>query len=211
MKQRNTVLLVIDVQRDFCPGGSLAVSDGDQVVPVVNLIASKSRRVIATQDWHPHDHMSFASNHPGKHIHDVVEVNGMKQVLWPVHCVQGTDGADFHPALNTDHFSLILRKGMDSRIDSYSAFHENDKKTNTGLEGYLRGLHVDHVYLCGLATDYCVFFSAMDALRLGFRVSVVIDACRGVDVPQGNIEKSLKKMKENAVAITNSTELLCQI
>lgn len=208
MRQRNTVLLVIDVQNDFCPEGSLAIGDGDQVVPVVNRVAAEFNRVIATQDWHPYDHVSFAKNHPGKHLHDVVDVNGIKQVLWPAHCVQGTDGADFHPALNTEHFSLILRKGTDSKIDSYSAFQENDKRTSTGLEGYLRGLRIEHVYLCGLATDYCVFYSAMDAVHLGFRACIIIDACRGVDVPDGNIEKSLKKMKEHGIAVVNSSELL---
>ena len=207
MRKGNIVLLVIDVQKDFCPGGSLAINDGDAVVPVVNHIAAKSDRVIATQDWHPYDHVSFAGNHPGKNLYDIVEVGGIKQMLWPAHCVQGTDGAAFHPALSTENFSLILRKGMHSRIDSYSAFQENDKKTSTGLEGYLRGLRIEHLYLCGLATDYCVFYSAMDAVRLGFRASIVIDACRGVDAPKGNIEKSLKEMKKHGIALLNSSEL----
>jgi nicotinamidase/pyrazinamidase len=207
VKKRNAVLLVIDVQKDFCPGGTLAIGDGDAIVPIVNRIAARADLVLATQDWHPHDHVSFARNHPGKNPYDVVELDGIKQVLWPPHCVQGTDGADFHAALNTEHFSLILRKGTDARIDSYSAFQENDKKTNTGLEGYLRGLGIEHIYLCGLATDYCVFYSAMDAVRLGLRVSIVIDACRGVDIPTGSIEKALNKMKKHGVAVLNSSEL----
>jgi nicotinamidase/pyrazinamidase len=201
------VLLVVDVQNDFCPGGSLAVNEGDQVVPVINHCSPLFDRVIATQDWHPRNHVSFAASHPGKKIHDVVKVNGLEQVLWPQHCVGGTHGADFHPALNTENFSLLLRKGTNASIDSYSAFQENDKKTKTGLDGYLRGLGIRTVYVCGLATDYCVFYSALDAVSMGFSTHVVIDACRGVDVPAGSVERSIDMMREHGIDIMNSRDL----
>ena len=201
------VLLVVDVQNDFCPGGSLPVHDGDQVVPVINHCSTFFKRVVATQDWHPRNHVSFAASHPGKKIHDVVKVHDLEQVLWPQHCVQGTHGADFHPALNTENFSLVLRKGTKPNIDSYSAFRENDKKTITGLDGYLRRLSVRKVYLSGLATDYCVFYSALDAVSMGFETHVIIDACRGVDVPAGNVEQSMIIMKEHGVVIIDSSDL----
>ena len=206
-KEKERALLVVDVQNDFCPGGSLAVEEGDRVVPVINRITLKFDRVVATQDWHPDDHVSFAKNHPGKNVYDVVEVNGLSQVLWPAHCVQGTAGADFHPALRTEDFDLILRKGTDSAVDSYSAFFDNDKKTITGLEGYLRGLGIDRVFICGLATDYCVFFSAMDSVKTGFVTYVILDACRGVDVPEDNIASCIKTMKENGVVLLHSTDI----
>ena len=204
----NSVLLVTDVQNDFCPGGSLAVNEGDKVVPVINRVIRYFPRIVATQDWHPRDHISFAANHPGRSVHDVVEVDSMKQVLWPVHCVQGTAGADFHPALNTETFGLILHKGMNPRIDSYSTFMENDKQTATGLEGYLKGLRIERVYLCGLATDYCVFYSALDAVDMGFKTHVILDACRGVDVPDGNVAQSVKTMEERGIIMTHSADLL---
>lgn len=201
------VLLIIDVQNDFCPGGSLAVNDGDRVVPVINRCGRFFDRVIATQDWHPQNHVSFASSHPGKKIHEVVNVNGVEQVLWPQHCVQGTRGADFHPALDTENVSLVLRKGTNPNIDSYSAFRENDKKTITGLDGYLRGLSISDIYLSGLATDYCVFYSALDAVSLGFNTHLIIDACRGVDIPAGNLERSVRVMKEHNVVVIHSSDL----
>ena len=207
-RNRNRVLLVIDVQNDFCPGGSLAVHDGDSVVPVVNHLAPRFHLVVATQDWHPDSHVSFAKNHAGRAVYDRVELNGISQVLWPTHCVAGTHGADFHPALNTENFRLILRKGTNPAIDSYSAFMENDKKTITGLKGFLRGLRIDLVYVCGLATDFCVFYSAMDSVRAGFKTNIVLDGCRGVDVPQGSINKSIAVMKENGISIMHSGSLL---
>lgn len=207
-RNRNRVLLVIDVQNDFCPGGSLAVHDGDSVVPVVNRLASQFDLAVATQDWHPENHVSFARNHTDRSVYDRVELNGISQVLWPTHCVAGTHGADFHPALNTENFQLILRKGTNPAIDSYSAFMGNDKKTITGLEGFLKGLRIELVYVCGLATDYCVFYSAMDSVGAGFKTYVVLDGCRGVDVPQGSIDKSVAVMKENGISIVHSNSLL---
>lgn len=207
MIHEKNALIVSDVQNDFCPGGRLAVRDGDKVIPIINSIVKKFYKVIAIQDWHPQDHVSFAMNHPGKKAYDIVDVNGVEQVLWPAHCVIGTRGADFHPELNTNNFHLIVRKGTNPKIDSYSAFMENDKKTITGLEGYLKGLGIMQVYVCGLATDYCVFYSAMDAVTYGFDTYVVLDACRGIDVPENNIQKSIDTMKEQGIKIIEPSKL----
>ncbi len=204
---KESALIIVDVQNDFCPGGALEVKEGDKVVPVINKISNRFYKVIATQDWHPENHLSFASNHPGKKVQDIIDLNGIQQVLWPVHCVQGTKGADFHPELDLRPVDLIIRKGTNPQIDSYSAFFENDKKTSTGLEYYLKGLGIKKVFLTGLATDYCVFFSAMDSVKLGFETYVIIDATRGVDFPEGNIEKSLKAMKEAGIKIINSGDI----
>ncbi len=203
----SNALLIIDVQNDFCPMGRLPVKDGDQVVPIINQIQKRFFRVIATQDWHPENHLSFAINHPDKKVYDIIQLNGVKQTLWPVHCVAGTKGAQFHPNLNTHAIHLILRKGLNPRIDSYSAFMENDRKTETGLAGYLKELKIKEVFLCGLATDYCVLYSALDAVRLGFQTYVILDACRGVDFPENNIEKALEKMKQHNIKLINSQEL----
>jgi nicotinamidase/pyrazinamidase len=176
------VLIVVDVQNDFCPGGALAVPRGDEVVPIVNRLAARFRNVVLTQDWHPCGHFSFASTHPGKKRFDTIAASYGPQVLWPDHCVQGTPGAGFHHALHIPHAALVLRKGMASTIDSYSAFYENDHKTPTGLVGYLRDRGLTRVFLAGLALDFCVRFSAEDAQREGFAVFVIEDACRGIDV-----------------------------
>jgi nicotinamidase/pyrazinamidase len=188
-----SALLEIDVQNDFCPGGALAVTEGDEVAAPLNELAHRFAKagapVIATQDWHPAGHCSFASTGKAQE----------GEVLWPDHCVQGTAGADFHPGLDLRPVTLIVRKGFRPSIDSYSAFFENDRKTATGLAGYLRGLGVDTVYLGGLATDYCVFFSAMDAVNLGFTVYLLREAVRGVNYPEGSVEKALNSMKEAGV------------
>ena len=200
-------LLVIDVQNDFCPGGKLAVKEGDKVVPVINKIMPLFDYVIATQDWHPIDHISFAINHPGKKEYDVIDLKGIKQVLWPAHCVQGTKGADFHPSLRTELFNVIVRKGYHKEIDSYSGFFENDSITPTGMEGLLHTLGVKKVYICGLALDYCVFFTAKDSIKLGFETYVILDATKGVDFPEKNVEKALNEMKLKGIKIINSTSL----
>ncbi len=174
------VLLVIDVQNDFCPGGSLAVPGGDAAVPVINRLAGRFRHVILTQDWHPRDHRSFASAHPGKKPFETAALPYGPQVLWPDHCVQGTRGAEFHPDLAVPHAELILRKGFRAEIDSYSAFFENDRKTPTGLTGYLRERGFRRVFLAGLALDYCVRYSAEDAVRGRLSATVIADACRGI-------------------------------
>jgi len=176
------VLVVVDVQNDFCPSGALAVPGGDQVVPVVNRIAARFRNVILTQDWHPRGHLSFASSHPGKQPYDVIAAPYGQQVLWPDHCVQDTRGAEFHAALHVPHAGLIVRKGMNRAIDSYSAFFENDRKTPTGLLGLLRERGLTRVFLAGLAFDFCVRYTAEDARHNGLSVCVIEDACRGIDV-----------------------------
>ena len=176
------VLLVVDIQNDFCPAGRLAVPRGDEVVPVINLLASRFQHVVLTQDWHPAGHLSFASAHPGRNPYETIEVSYGPQILWPDHCVQGTPGAEFHPDLRIAHAELVLSKGYHHNIDSYSAFYENDRKTHTGLAGYLRERGFTRVFLAGLAFDFCVRYSSEDAKREGFDVVVVEDACRGIDV-----------------------------
>jgi nicotinamidase/pyrazinamidase len=182
IRTSDDLLLVIDVQNDFCPGGSLAVGDGDAVVPVINRLSQLFRHVAITQDWHPPGHSSFASTHPGSAPFETVAMHYGQQTLWPDHCVQGTSGAAFHPQLMTDGAELIIRKGFRPEIDSYSAFYENDRRTPTGLAGCLRERGVQRIFLSGLATDYCVYYSAVDARRLGFDVVVVESACRAIDL-----------------------------
>jgi nicotinamidase/pyrazinamidase len=205
--ETNKALIIIDVQNDFCPGGALAVPEGDKIIPAINKLSDKFEKVIATQDWHPENHLSFAVNHPGKKEFEVLDYKGIKQVLWPAHCVSGTTGADFHPNLAMKNFHLILRKGSNPEIDSYSAFRENDKATLTGLEGYLKSLKIQETYLCGLALDYCVFYSAMDAKELGFETFVIIDGTKGIDSPTGNIDKALNAMKKEGIRIVESKDL----
>ena len=189
------VLLVVDVQNDFCPGGALAVPRGDEIVPVINRLARRFPHVVMTQDWHPRGHRSFASAHPGKAPFDTIEVEYGAQTLWPDHCVQGTEGAALHAGLDIPQIELIVRKGYRPEIDSYSAFRENDRRTPTGLAGYLRERGFDRITVCGLALDYCVFFSAIDAREAGFEVSVALDACRGIDL-DGSEERALAAMRE---------------
>ena len=204
----NRAFIIVDVQNDFCPGGSLEVEEGDEIIPVINSIVKKFTRVVATQDWHPGGHVSFASNHAGKKPFDSIELAGVgTQLLWPDHCVPGTPGADFHPTLDTTCFDLIIRKGKNPGLDSYSAFFENDRKTSTGLEYYLKGLNIKHLFLTGLATDFCVFYSALDAVNLGFEVALVEDATRGIDTPAGSLQERLNEMAGAGVRIINSGEL----
>lgn len=184
-------LIVIDVQNDFCPGGALEVPRGDEVVAVINRIASRFPHVLLTQDWHTPGHRSFASSHAGKQAFDTIEVAHGEQILWPDHCVQGTEGAEFHPELDIPHAELILRKGFRRAIDSYSAFYENDGKTPTGLTGYLRERGFGKLYLAGLALDICVFFSARDGKREGFEVTVIEDACRAIDLEGSDVRARL--------------------
>jgi nicotinamidase/pyrazinamidase len=193
-------LLVIDVQNDFCPGGALAVPQGDEVVGPINELMEAFAHVILTQDWHPAGHASFASTYPGKKPYDVVRLDYGDQVLWPDHCVPGTRGADFHPSLRTERATLILRKGWNPKIDSYSAFFENDRKTATGLEGYLKARGIRRLFLAGLATDFCVAYSALDAVRLGFEVVVLLEACRGIDL-DGSMSRMLEAMKRAKVVL----------
>ncbi|XUM19881.1 bifunctional nicotinamidase/pyrazinamidase [Bradyrhizobium oligotrophicum S58] len=182
IRANEDLLLIIDVQNDFCPGGALAVADGDAVVPVINRLSGMFDHVVLTQDWHPAGHSSFASSHPGKAPFESITMPYGPQTLWPDHCIQGTPGAAFHADLATDKAQLIIRKGFRAAIDSYSAFFENDKTTPTGLAGYLRERGLKRVFLVGLATDFCVHYSAVDARRLGFAAVVVDSACRGIDL-----------------------------
>jgi nicotinamidase/pyrazinamidase len=176
------VLVVVDVQNDFCPGGALAVPHGDEVIPVINRLAESFRNVVLTQDWHPRTHHSFASTHPGRRPYETIMADYGPQTLWPDHCVQGTSGADLERSLQIPHAGLVLRKGIHQAIDSYSAFYENDHKTPTGLAGYLRERGFTRIFLAGLAFDFCVRYTAEDACHQGFRVVVIEDACRGIEL-----------------------------
>ncbi len=193
-------LIVIDVQNDFCPGGALAVAGGDEIVPLVNAMIRDAGHVVLTQDWHPAGHSSFASSHPGKEPFQTVAMPYGEQTLWPDHCIQGSLGADFHSGLAWTKAELVIRKGFRPAIDSYSAFFENDHVTPTGLAGYLRERGISAVTLAGLATDYCVAFSALDAVRQGFSVTVRLEACRGIDL-NGSLETMLEKMREAGVVL----------
>ncbi len=206
-EKRDNALIIVDLQLDFCPGGSLEVKEGDRVIPVINQISGNFFKVIATQDWHPDNHISFAKNHKDKEPFTVIEIKGIEQTLWPVHCVQGSEGAMLHPDLDLNPVDLILRKGTNPTLDSYSAFFENDHKTSTGLEYYLKGLNIKKVFVCGLATDYCVFYTAMDARLLGFETFVIDDASRGVDFPPGNLNQSKDKMLSAGIKIIDSKRL----
>ena len=193
-------LIVVDVQNDFCPGGALAVPQGDEIVPTVNRLAAEFAHVILTQDWHPPGHASFASSHAGKQPFQTIELAYGQQILWPDHCVQGTQGAAFHSGLDIPHAELVIRKGFRSGIDSYSAFRENDRRTPTGLAGYLKERGFERVTLCGLATDFCVLYSAIDGREAGFEVSIVTSACRGIDV-DGSLGHALRSMSEAGVTL----------
>ena len=206
-RQDGDVLVAVDPQNDFCPEGALAVPQGDQVVPLVNRLGECFDQVVLTQDWHPKEHMSFASAHRGRRPFETIEVSYGFQTLWPDHCVQGTKGAEFHRDLSLPRARLIIRKGCDRQIDSYSAFYENDRATPTGLTGYLRTLGLSRIFLAGLATDYCVFYSAMDAVREGFEVVVVADACRAIDL-EGSLAKAMAEMSEAGVCFTTSDTIL---
>ena len=200
-------LLIVDVQNDFLPGGALAVPDGDAVIPVLNALQPRFPLVVATQDWHPPDHVSFARNHTGKQPGDMIVHQGLEQILWPVHCVRDTEGAAFGARLDTTRIDKVIHKGEDSDIDSYSAFFDNGGVAETGLREYLQQRDVDEVCVAGLATDYCVKFSVLDALRLGFRVSVARDASRGVNLNDGDVERALEEMRRAGAAIVASDQI----
>jgi nicotinamidase/pyrazinamidase len=205
--EENTVLLVIDVQNDFCPGGALAVPRGDEVIPVVNRLATAFAHVVVTQDWHPKGHHSFASAHPGRTPFERIELAYGPQTLWPDHCVQDTDGAAFHRDLRLPQAELVLRKGFRRAIDSYSAFYENDKETPTGLAGYLCERGFARVFLVGLATDFCVHSSAVDARREGFAAVLAEDGCRAIDL-DGSLADAMSKMRAAGVEFTTSDSIV---
>jgi nicotinamidase/pyrazinamidase len=196
-------LILVDVQKDFCPGGSLPVPDGDAIVPIVNRLSARFSRVVATRDWHPAGHVSFASTH-GRDPFTTIPLQGGQQMLWPDHCVAGTPGAQFHPDLKLQEVGLIIHKGTRKDLDSYSALYENDGQTPTGLEGYLRYLQLSRLYFCGLALDVCVYYSALDAVRLGFETLVVEDACRAVDQPAGNLARARADMEAKGIRFVQS-------
>lgn len=187
-------LIVVDLQNDFCPGGALGVKGGDEIVPLINGLIQKFDHVILTQDWHPADHLSFASSHPDKLPYEMVEMPYGPQTLWPDHCVQGSAGARFHDDLEATKAELIIRKGYHREVDSYSAFFENDRKTPTGLAGYLRERGINRITLAGIATDFCVAYSALDARRLGLEVTVLMEACRAIDL-EGSLDAMTEQMK----------------
>ena len=193
-----TALLVIDVQNDFCPAGALEVAGGNEIVPYINKEMAKYDCVVLTQDWHPKGHSSFATSHEGKNPLELIKMPYGDQVLWPDHCVQGSKGAEFHPDLNIEQANAIIRKGSDPRIDSYSAFFENDRKTPTGLDGYFKSLEIDKINLVGLATDFCVNYSAQDAANLGYKVSVLEKMCRAIDL-NGSLAAAKSEMQNCGV------------
>lgn len=201
-------LLLIDIQNDFLPGGSLAVREGDAIIPVVNRLAPRYEHVVATQDWHPADHLSFASQHPGRSVGEMVQLDGLDQVLWPNHCVRGTPGAEFAATLDASEIDHVIRKGTDRTIDSYSGFFDNARRKATGLETHLRERGIDELHIAGLATDYCVKFTAIDGADLGFRVVVLEDAARGVELNPGDCRLAFDKMREAGVVVGTSREVL---
>lgn len=209
MKGPENVLLVVDVQNDFMPGGALAVPHGDEIVPVVNRLGAGFEHVVLTQDWHPRDHLSFAANHAGRQPFESIRLPYGEQVLWPEHCVQGTPGAALHVGLDVPHARLLIRKGYRRDVDSYSAFVEADRKTPTGLAGYLREHGVARVWCCGLATDYCVAWSALDARAAGFDVVVIDDACRAIDL-YGSLARAHQELDAAGVARMNAQQVLAQ-
>jgi nicotinamidase/pyrazinamidase len=207
MPSPTTALIVVDVQNDFCPGGALAVGGGHAVVPVINALVPRYEQVVVTQDWHPKGHASFASAHHGREPFETTQMPYGTQVLWPDHCVQGTPGAELHPDLQVTTAQLVIRKGWHPGVDSYSAFREADRETLTGLAGYLRERGVEEVHVVGLATDYCVGWTALDAAAAGFKVSVIEDACRAIDL-SGSLKKAWADMAAAGITRTSSDQIL---
>jgi nicotinamidase/pyrazinamidase len=203
-------LLLIDLQNDFCPGGALEVKEGDQVIPIANQLLDHFPLVVATQDWHPADHGSFAAMYPFRRPGQVINLDGLQQVLWPIHCVQDSFGAELVSDLDQSKIHKIFYKGTESNIDSYSGFFDNGHRKSTGMGDFLKAQGVTEVYILGLATDYCVKFSALDALELGFKVSLVEDACRGVNLQEGDVELALEEMRTAGARILHSTEVLAE-
>lgn len=206
--EAGNALIVVDVQNDFCPGGALAVQGGDEIAPLINRMMSRAVLVVATQDWHPKDHQSFAENHAGKSVGDFLELGGMPQILWPPHCVQNTRGADFVDGLDTHEITRVFQKGTDAEIDSYSGFFDNGHQRATGLGDYLKEKNVTHVFVCGLATDYCVKFTALDARQLGFSVTLIADACRAVNLQPEDEAKAVDEMRAAGVIVSDAKTVL---
>lgn len=207
MQQLNSALIVVDVQNGFCPGGNLAVADADKIIPCINALGRVFQNIVITQDWHPATHVSFAANHAGKQDYEQIQLSYGEQVLWPVHCVQGTLDAELHPDLDLPTAQLIIRKGFHEQIDSYSAFMEADRKTTTGLAAYLKAREIDTVYIVGIATDFCVAWTAIDACELGFRTYVIEDATKAIDL-NGSLEQAWQQMLAHGVQRVQSQHLL---
>jgi len=201
-------LLIIDIQNDFCPGGALAVKEGDQIVPVVNQLQPHFDLVVAAQDWHPANHESFAAHHEGKEPGEIIKLNGLEQLLWPIHCVQGSYGAEFVAELDKDRIDSVFQKGLDASVDSYSGFYDNGQRNSTGLGDYLKEKGVTEVYVVGLATDYCVKYTALDAQELGFKTTVIEDGCRGVEINAGDVARTLEEMRRIGINVIKSEEFL---
>ena len=200
--EKDCSLIIIDIQNDFCPGGSLSVNEGNEIIKKINSLQIMFSSIVLTQDWHPFDHLSFASNQDNKAPFETLEMSYGTQVLWPNHCVQGTFGAKFHKDLDTSKANIIIRKGYRKQIDSYSAFYENDKNTMTGLDGFLKQNHIKKVYLCGLALDFCVYYSAIDAKNLGYETNVILNATKAIDLDESK-NKSLKDMESKNISLIN--------
>ena len=201
-------LIIVDLQNDFVPGGALAVTGGDEIIPLVNQLQSHFDLIVATQDWHPANHGSFAANHLGRRVFELATLGGLPQMLWPIHCVEGTAGAEFVPGLQTTRIKKIIHKGTDQGIDSYSGFFDNGHRKATGLDDYLRAQEVSDVYIVGLATDYCVKFTALDARQLGFETHLIEDACRGVDLNPGDVEQAIAQVRSAGVKVIHGADVL---
>jgi nicotinamidase/pyrazinamidase len=200
-------LIIVDVQNDFIPGGALAVHEGDQIVPVINQIQEDFDFIVATQDWHPADHGSFAANHIGKNIGDFIDLNGVQQILWPVHCVQGSFGADFHADLKREKWKAVFQKGTNPKVDSYSGFFDNNRQGDTGLSSYLKDNGIEEVYVCGLAADYCVKFTVLDGISEGFKTHLIIDATKAVNLQPDDFDKSILEMESAGAVLVSSHEI----
>jgi len=204
---KNTALLIVDVQNDFLAGGALEVADGDAIIPIINKLQDKFDIIITTQDWHPAHHKSFASQHKKNSVGDFINLNGIEQYLWPDHCIENTYGSEIAITLNQSKIEKVIQKGNNPEIDSYSGFFENDKITKTELDGYLKENEIDTVYICGLATDYCVKFTAIDSSALGYKTYLIEDACRGVNITPIDSEFAISEMKKAGVMVVNSNSL----
>jgi len=200
-------LIIVDLQNDFLPGGALAVPHGDEVIPVANKLQRRFNLLLATQDWHPPNHGSFATNHPGKKPGDRIMLDGIEQILWPVHCVQNTHGADFAPSFDTSRIAHVFHKGIDPLIDSYSTFFDNAHRRRTGLGEYLKERSINDIYLLGLALDYCVKYSALDARHLGFNTHIILDGCRGIGLDPGDLDRAIDEMKRAGAILLQSHDL----
>lgn len=201
-------LIIVDIQNDFIPGGALAVKEGDQVVPIINELQQKFDFIVATQDWHPADHGSFAANHSNKKIGEFIDLNGLQQILWPVHCVQETTGAEFHPDIKTEKWKAVFKKGTNPKVDSYSGFFDNNRMGDTGLSAFLNENGIEEVFVCGLATDYCVKFTVLDAISEGFKTTLIADAARAVNIQENDDLKAIKEMSASGAKVVLADEIL---